>query len=311
LKAISPRPTTLIEVTDLIPRSEVRLVLASETFQHTGSFKFRAAYQVARNAPQSHIVAASSGNFGQALALACRIFGKQCTIVMPDTSAQVKLDAVRSHGARVDMIDVRQISREDRVAEIADENPDAYITSAFDDPWVIAGNATLGTEILERCADVEIIVAPVGGGGLTSGLVMAVQDDNRQISIIGAEPEAGNDASRSFKSGRLMSNDSEPKTIADGARTRSLGKRNWEILRASGGLTDILEVSEDAICDAVRTLFLKVNLKVEPTGALALAAVISHPERFMSGGLVCCVISGGNVDPLVYASILSCGRATL
>jgi len=294
-----------LEVTDLIPRSEVRLILASETFQHTGSFKFRAAYQVARNAPQSHIVAASSGNFGQALALACRIFGKQCTVVMPATSAQVKVDAVRSHGACVDLIDVLKISREDRVAEIAAKHSDAYIASAYDDPWVIAGNATLGAEILERCAEVETIVAPLGGGGLTSGLAMAVKDDNRKVSVIGAEPMAGNDGARSFKSGRLIVNDTEPQTIADGARTRSLGKRNWEILHTQGGLTDIIEVTEEAICEAVRILFLKVNLKVEPTGALALAAVMSHSERFMNGGLVCCVITGGNVDPLVYASILA------
>jgi len=224
---------------------------------------------------------------------------------MPMTSARVKVEAVRSHGARVDLIDVQTISREDRVAQIAAECPDVYVASAYDDPWVIAGNATLGAEILERCAEVETIVAPVGGGGLTSGLAMAVQDDNRKVSVIGAEPMAGNDASRSFKSGRLIANESESPTIADGARTRSLGKRNWEILHTQGGLTDVLEVSEEAICEAVRVLFLKVNLKVEPTGALALGAVMSHSERFMNGGLVCCVITGGNVDPLVYASILS------
>ena len=301
---ISPRQTTLIEVTNLLPCSEVRLILASETFQHTGSFKFRAAYQVARNAPHGHVIAASSGNFGQALALACKIFDKRCTVVMPHTSVQVKIDAVRCHGGVVDLIDVQQIPREQRVAQLAEDHPDAYISSAFDDPWVIAGNATLGAEILERCPDVQAIVAPVGGGGLTSGLVMAVQDDNRQVKVIGAEPLEANDAARSFQAGCLLSNDSEPQTIADGARTRSLGKRNWEILHEHGGLSDIIEVTEEAIYDAIRQLFLKVNLKVEPTGALAVAAVLSNPERFMDGGLICCVVSGGNVDPLVYAKII-------
>ena len=308
MRAISPRPTTLLDVTDLLPRSEVRVVIASETFQHTGSFKFRAAFQVARNAPQSHIIAASSGNFGQALALACRVFGKQCTIVMPETSAKVKLDAVRAHGANLDLIDVRKISREARVAQLADEISDAYITSAFDDPWVIAGNATLGSEILERCSEVETIIAPLGGGGLTAGLVLAVREANRKVSVIAAEPLVANDGSRSFRAGHLISNESEPQTIADGARTRSLGKRNWEILHTQGGLSEVMEVSEDAIRDAVRLLFLKTNLKVEPTGALAVGALISSPERFMQGGLVCCVVSGGNVDPLVYAEILNCGR---
>jgi threonine dehydratase len=284
------------------------VVLASETFQHTGSFKFRAAFQVARNAPHGHIIAASSGNFGQALALACRIFEKQCTVVMPETSAQVKLDAVRSHGGLVDLIDVKKVSREDRVSQLAAEYPDAYITSAFDDPWVIAGNATLGAEIMERCAEVETIVAPLGGGGLTSGLVLAVRDDNRQVKVIGAEPLMANDGARSFRAGHLISNDTEPQTIADGARTKSLGKRNWDILSGPRGLTDVLEVTEEAICEAVRLLFMKANLKVEPTGALAVAAVMSDPERFMDSGLVCCVVTGGNVDPLVYANILGCGK---
>lgn len=281
------------------------MVIATETFQHTGSFKFRAAYQVAKNAPSAHIIAASSGNFGQALALACRVFAKQCTIVMPSTSAQVKVNAVRAHGGHVDLIDVATISRDARVEELAAKNPDAYVTSAFDDPWVIAGNATLGTEILERYPDVETIIAPVGGGGLTSGLVMAVREANYSVHVYGAEPQLANDAAQSFRAGYLVANDGEPQTIADGARTRSLGKRNWEILHAPGGLADVIEVTEDAIRDTVRLLFCQANLKVEPTGALAVAAVLSHPERFMTGGLVCCVASGGNVDPHVYASILS------
>jgi len=295
----------LLEATDLIPRSEVRLILACETFQHTGSFKFRAAYQLARNSPHSHIIAASSGNFGQALALACRAFNKRCTVVMPDTSAQVKVNAVRAQGANVELINVQLKSRNDRVEELAAEDPDAYIASAFDDPWVIAGNATLGAEILKACPDVETIVAPIGGGGLTSGLVMAVREDNRDVRVIAAEPALGNDASLSFRSGRLVSNPEEPKTIADGARTLSLGKRNWEILRAHDGLSEVIEVSEEAIRHAVRMLFLKINLKVEPTGALAVAAVMTHSEQFMSGGTVCAVVSGGNVDPSVYAEIIT------
>lgn len=225
---------------------------------------------------------------------------------MPQTSAKVKLDAVRNYGGEVDLIDVNAVSREDRVRQLADRFPDAYITSAFDDPWVIAGNATLGTEILERCPDVETIVAPVGGGGLTSGLVMAVKDDNRRVSVIGAEPQEANDAARSFRAGRLIANDFEPQTIADGARTRSLGKRNWEILHDHHGLSSICEVPEQSIVDAVKLLFLKLNLKVEPTGALAVAAVLTDPDMFTSCGLVCCIVSGGNVDPATYARFLTC-----
>ena len=264
---------------------------------------------MARNAPNNHIITASSGNYGQGLAMACRVFGKQCTVVMPDTSVQVKVDNVRAHGATVDLIDVKRITREQRVADLAAAIPDASVTSAYDDPWVIAGNATLGTEILERYPDVEVIIAPVGGGGLTSGIAKAVQEDNRPVKVFGAEPAAGNDASRSFQAGRLIANDEEPQTIADGARTRSLGHRNWEILHTQGGMSEVLEVSDDAIREGVRELFLKVNLKAEPTGALAFAALLTHSHRFLGNGLVCCVISGGNVDPLVYARILAneCG----
>ncbi|MDR3690392.1 MAG: pyridoxal-phosphate dependent enzyme [Fimbriimonas sp.] len=304
MNTIEPRPTTFLDATGLIPRSEVKLVIATETFQHTGSFKFRAAYQVAMNVPQSHVIAASSGNFGQALAFACRLFGKRCTVVMPNTSAQVKVDAVRSYGAEADLIDTKAITREARVAELAAIDPDIYVSSAFDDPWVISGNSTLGVEIMERYPDVENIVAPVGGGGLTSGLVLAVSGDNRPVNVIGAEPKAGNDAARSFREGRLVTNDFEPDTIADGARTKSLGKRNWEILHSETGLQGIVEVTDDEIREAVRALFLRLNLKVEPTGALAVAAVMANPERFMTGRTVCCVVSGGNVDPAVYAQIL-------
>ncbi len=225
---------------------------------------------------------------------------------MPTTSSKVKIDAVRSYGGIVDLIDTTIQTREGRVNDLANEDPDAYISSAFDDPWVIAGNASLGHEILTLVPDVDTIVAPIGGGGLTSGLVLAAREVNGSVKIMGAEPLLGNDAYRSIKAGKLESNDDEPKTIADGARTRSLGKRNWEILGSkSGGLNDVIEVSDEQITATVRILFLKMNLKVEPTGALAVAAVLNQPERFISNRPVVCVASGGNVDPALYAKILN------
>jgi len=169
-----PRPTTFFDASDLLERSDVRLVIASETFQQTGSFKFRAAYQVAKNCPNDHVIAASSGNFGQALASACRIFGKKCTVVMPETSAQVKVNAVREYGGIVDLIDVKKISRDERVRQLAEENPEAYITSAFDDPFVIAGNSSLGVEIIKAFPNVDTIICPIGGGGLASGIVQSL-----------------------------------------------------------------------------------------------------------------------------------------
>src|SRR5467141_3855448 len=141
------RPTTIIEAPRLGKHLGVNLILASETFQHTGSFKFRAAYSVASSVPQELLIAASSGNFGQALAYACSLLRKHCIIVMPATSATVKVRAVREYGGVVEFVDVRSMSRADRVAELAEKHPEAYIASAYDDPFVIEGNASLGREL--------------------------------------------------------------------------------------------------------------------------------------------------------------------
>src|SRR5207253_568086 len=165
------RKTTFIEAPRLARRLGVELTIASETFQHTGSFKFRAAYNVASKVSERKIIAASSGNFGQAMAYACSLLGKSCVIVMPSTSAQVKIDAVREYGGEVDLIDVNLTGRATRVEQLAGENPDAYIASAYDDPLVIEGNASLGAELAMLDRDFDYIVAPIGGGGLTSGII--------------------------------------------------------------------------------------------------------------------------------------------
>jgi threonine dehydratase len=296
------RPTTIVEAPRLEKRLGVRLTLASETFQRTGSFKFRAAYNVASHVTQNLIIAASSGNFGQALACACSLLGKKCIIVMPTTSSKVKVEAVREYGGDIDLVDVRVKSRAERVREIFEQHPEAYVASAYDDRLVIEGNASLGVEIgaLERA--VETVVVPVGGGGLISGVITGLKRSRRKIEVVGAEPLLGNDAARSLRAGKIVANESEPQTIADGARTVSLGKHNWEIMKSN--LSTIVEVPEGKISEAARLLFEFANLKVEPTGALSVAAVLTQPELFR-GRSVCCVISGGNVDPAAYASMLN------
>src|SRR4051812_25941856 len=167
------RPTTIIESPRLNQRLGCEVVIASETFQWTGSFKFRAAYNVALNVPNEHIIAASSGNFGQALAYACQLTGKRCTIVMPDDSAQVKIEGVRDYGATVDLIDLRQISRAARVEQLAAAAGDAYIASAYDDPLVTDGNASLGDELRALGRRFDRVIVPVGGGGLISGILQS------------------------------------------------------------------------------------------------------------------------------------------
>src|SRR5215813_2190021 len=165
------RPTTIIEAPRLAARLGVHLTIATETFQHTGSFKFRAAYNLASSVEQQLIITASSGNFGQAMAYACRLLQKSCVIVMPQTSAQVKIDAVREYGGTVDLIDVRVKGRAERVAELAVQHPEAYFASAYDDPLVIEGNASLGAELAAMNRQFDFIIAPIGGGGLTSGII--------------------------------------------------------------------------------------------------------------------------------------------
>ncbi|HXH50338.1 MAG TPA: pyridoxal-phosphate dependent enzyme [Terriglobia bacterium] len=293
--------TTIIESRRLSSALGARVVLASEAFQHTGSFKFRAAYNVVMRAEADLFLTASSGNFGQALAYACQLLGKSCVVMMPSTSAQVKVDAVRGFGGKVELIDVTVKSRWDRVWELAKEHPEAYVASPYDDPFVIEGNSSLGRELAALEYDFDSVVVPVGGGGLASGVVVGLRGANNPVPVIGAEPLLANDAARSLREGRIVSNESEPQTIADGARTLCLGDRNWEILKT--GLQKIVEVPEGKIAEGLRVLFSLANLKVEPTGALAIGAMLSDPETF-AGQTVCCVVSGGNVDPQVYSRLL-------
>ncbi|HEY0658097.1 MAG TPA: pyridoxal-phosphate dependent enzyme [Pyrinomonadaceae bacterium] len=294
------RPTTFIESEKLKTFLGIDLTIASETFQHTGSFKFRAAYNLALNVPNDEILTASSGNFGQALALACQIANKKCTVVMPETSAQVKIEAVNSYGATVDLVDTRKIGRNERVAQLAAQMPNAYFASAYDDKFVIDGNSTIGDEISAK--NFDVVISPIGGGGLISGISKGLCRNGHQAKLVGAEPLLGNDAFRSLKAGKIIPNVTEPMTVADGARTISLGNLNWEIIKS--GVKEIIEVSDDKIKEAVRLLFSLANLKVEPTGALSLGAILENPAMF-ANKKVCLVVSGGNVDMEVYRQILA------
>ena len=294
------RTATFIESEKLKTFLAIDLTIATETFQHTGSFKFRAAYNLALNVPNDEIITASSGNFGQALAYACLLLNKKCTVVMPETSARVKIEAVKSYGATVDLIDTKIVGRGERVSQIAAEMPDAYVASAYDDLLVIDGNATLGDELAAK--NFDVVVVPIGGGGLISGISKGLCRNNHQAQLIGAEPLIGNDAALSLRAGKIIVNETEPTTLADGARTVSLGKRNWAIIEK--GVSEIIEVREEKIAEAVRMYFSLGNLKVEPTGALSLGAILESKEKF-ANRKICAVVSGGNVDTEIYRNILA------
>lgn len=293
------RPTTFIRSSKLRDHLGLDITIATETFQHTGSFKFRAGYNLALNVPNDEILTASSGNFGQALAYACKLLGKKCTVVMPVTSAKVKIDAVRGFGATVDLVDTAKVGRNERVAQLAEQMPNAYFASAYDDEFVIAGNSSIGDEL--AIEDFDVVVVPVGGGGLISGVLKGLQRHAKPTVVYGAEPLLGNDAARSFRAGELLKNESEPTTIADGARTISLGKLNWPIIRDGAG--GIFEVSDERIKEAVKMFFDLANLKSEPTGALGLGAVLDRQNEF-EGKRICVIVSGGNVDAAIYREMI-------
>jgi threonine dehydratase len=297
-----PRPTTIVDAPRLSRKLGVDIVLATETFQYTGSFKFRAAYNVASHVKEDHVITASSGNFGQAIAYACSLFGKKCTVVMPETAPKIKVDAVREYGATVDLVDVKVKGRLERLGELAHEFPAAYVASPYDDPLVIEGNAGLAKELFALNLDLDFIIAPIGGGGLTSGLVSAVKASKSRTKVLAAEPLLANDAAKSLRAGHIVEATDESATIADGARMLRLGENNWAILKE--GLDGVVEVTEDQIKEGVRLLFALANLKAEPTGALALGAVLAEPDRFKQKR-VCCIISGGNADPRTYAELVS------
>src|SRR6266540_3751801 len=293
------RPTTFIQSESLNEVFGAQITLACETFQLTGSFKFRGAFNLLSTVPNRQIVSASSGNFGQAVALAAGLLGKECTVVMPDTSSKVKIEAVRRNRATVELVDTTKISRMDRVRELMAEKSDPFYAPAYDEVRVVAGNSSLGREIFQSGMDFDFVVVPVGGGGLISGIVTARDALGSRVAIFGAEPAIANDAARSFHSGSLIANELEPPTIADGARTLSLGQITWPIVQH--GIEDIIEVPEAGIAEAMRQLFRFANLKTEPTGALSTGALA---QRSFAGKRVCCVVSGGNVDEELYAAVL-------
>jgi threonine dehydratase len=219
---------------------------------------------------------------------------------MPETSAKVKIEAVRSYNATVDLVDTNKVGRNERVEQLAEQMPDAYYASAYDDKFVIEGNSTLGDELARK--DFDVVISPIGGGGLASGIVTGLIRNKSKTKVFGAEPLLANDAAHSLKAGKIIPNEFEPMTVADGARTISLGNLNWEILRK--GLAGIVEVSDEKIVEAVRLYFYLANLKCEPTGALSLGAILENVENFVDKK-VCLVVSGGNVDTKIYRQILA------
>jgi threonine dehydratase len=274
--------------------AEAHLYFKCENLQKVGAFKARGATNAVLSlddeSARSGVATHSSGNHAAALAYAAAIRGVPAEVVMPSSAPPVKRAAVEGYGARITECEPTLEARE-KTLEAVVERTGATFLHAYDDPTVIAGQGTASLELITDVPDLEIVMAPVGGGGLMSGTTIAVSASRPDIALWGSEPKGADDAFRSLRDGRRYPS-VEPRTIADGLLTQ-LSERTFRIL--CEGLEGILTVSEENIIRAMRLLWERMKLVVEPSGAVPLAAVLEHPQRF-AGRRVGLIISGGNVD---------------
>ena len=279
-----------------------------ENFQRVGAFKFRGAYNAISRLTDEQkangIIAYSSGNHAQAVALVCKMLGVKVTIVMPKNSPQIKRQATQGYGANVVLFDPQEISREEVAAKVNGDGKLSLI-KPFDNEMVIAGQGTAALEFIEQMeADgyqpFDMMLAPCGGGGLLSGTAVATKAKLANCRVIGIEPEQADDATRSFNTGVLHANPN-PDTIADGTRTASMGDITFPMVLEN--VDEMQTVTEEAIKEAVRFLFYRMKLVVEPSGALGLAALLIGAVK--PKGNVGVIITGGNIDGSVMSSILN------
>ncbi|HEX5448433.1 MAG TPA: pyridoxal-phosphate dependent enzyme [Gaiellaceae bacterium] len=273
------------------------VVIKPENLQRVGAFKFRGAYNKIASLPKgAKVVAYSSGNHAQAVALASQLLGAHATILMPEDAPQSKLDATRGYGAHVVTYDRYTGNREEIAAELA--GGDAHIVPPYEDELIMAGAGTTALELLEDAGLVDTLVVPVGGGGLISGCA-TIAKELGVARVVGVEPAAGDDWAQSFARGEIVEIP-VPRTIADGLQTHAPGALTWEV--ASRLVDEIVTVTDEQIVDAMRFAFERLKLVVEPSGAVGLAAV---KERLVSGERIGIVISGGNVSSARFAELLS------
>lgn len=305
LEGIAHRtPVMTSQTADL--RAAGKLFFKCENLQRGGAFKFRGAYNaiatLTDDQRQHGVIAYSSGNHAQAVALAGRLLGVATTIVMPKDAPAAKVSATREYGGEVIFYDRYGESREEICARLAADRG-LTIIPPYDHPRVIAGQGTAARELFEITGELDVLLVSLGGGGLLAGSALAARALSPRCRVIGVEPEAGNDGQQSFRSGRII-RIPVPHSIADGALTTFLGSNNFPIIRAL--VDDIVTVSDDMLVDAMKFFAERMKIVVEPTGCLGAAAAFSrrfHP----SGARVGVMISGGNIDLTRYADLLRSG----
>jgi threonine dehydratase len=281
------------------------VLLKAENLQRMGAFKFRGGYNavnVLSDAERARgVVAFSSGNHAQAVALAARLHGCAATIVMPNDAPALKVAATRGYGAEIVLYDRYTEDRAAIARRLADERGLALIPP-FDHRPVMAGQGTAALELLQDAGPLDALIAPVGGGGLLSGCAVAAKALVPGIVVYGAEPEAGDDARRSLVEGRIVALPEVPRTVCDGQQTQALGVQPFDVLRAL--VAEVLAVPDTAVVAAMRFAFERLKSVLEPSGACALAALMVHRERF-AGQRVGIVLSGGNIDAARFAALMA------
>lgn len=296
--------TPLIENAELNHITGGRIFLKAEVLQHTGSFKFRGAYNfictLSKKQKEQGLLTFSSGNHAQGVAYASMLLNAKATIIMPSDAPEIKIENTRSYGAKVILYDRFNEDREAIGAEIINSTG-ALLIPPYDHPLIIAGQGTCGTEIIEQLLDKGVIpdamVSCFGGGGLTSGIALAVKEKSKSTKIYSAEPLGFDDMSRSLEAGKRLSNDPKARSICDAVLTPTPGKIPFSL--CSELLEEGLVVTDQEVKAAVKFAFKTLKLVVEPGGAVALAAVL-HNKLPTKKKAIALTLSGGNVDPSTF-----------
>ncbi|MEK6573606.1 MAG: threonine/serine dehydratase [Chloroflexota bacterium] len=288
-----------------------RLYFKPENFQPTGAFKLRGAYNtIASLSPEERkrgVVAHSSGNHAQAVAYAARALGVRAVVVMPQNAPQIKKEKTAEYGAEIVLVGNSSEERTAKAKALAEEHGLVPVPP-YDDERVMAGQGTLGLEIIEDLPEAGLVLVPVSGGGLIGGVAAAIKLSKPGVRVIGVEPEFAADAQASLRSGKVVSFTAEQvsRTIADGLRVQHLGELTWPHVQAY--VDDIVTVSEDEILQAMRKLALDARIVAEPSGAAAFAAWLYHQRELPAAAHNVAVISGGNVEPELLARVVGGGQ---
>jgi len=295
--------TPVFTSSTLDQRCQANVFLKCENLQRVGAFKFRGAYNAVSSLSQQErdqgVITYSSGNHGQAIALSGKLMGVKTVVVVPTNAPAAKRQAAEAYGAEI-VLHERDKTRREGVAGELQRKHGYTLIPPFNHPHVIAGQGTAAAELHQQIDALDTLLVPCGGGGLLSGSALATRALAPNCRVIGVEPDLGDDAVRSFKSGSIQTV-ADPQTIADGTRTESLGSITFPIIMDK--VDDMVSVSEQAIIDAVAFLLIRTKLLVEPSGALGIAALLSGAVA--ATGRTGVLISGGNIDPATVNTVLN------